>query len=97
MSVLYFICHHCQRTFPDNIQFEQCQCGRHWCSMKCAERDKYCDTKHDYLGEGFRDGWTCGYCREELATDSDLLRFLLERYNLTRDQAEQLYRERTVV
>jgi hypothetical protein len=61
--------------------------------MKCAEGDGYKNTDHHYLGEGFRDGWTCGYCRGEMATDSSLLHHLLKRHNLTREQVLEEYRK----
>lgn len=36
---------------------------------------------------------TCSICRLEVIPDANLLEYLLSRYSLNREQAENLYRE----
>jgi hypothetical protein len=57
MSVDWYSCKKCGRTFPDCGHYVHCECGEHWCSDECAEADGYereycklgCDIFEQYL------------------------------------------------
>lgn len=78
MSIDYYDCDSCGKHFSA-ISWDAvwCECGGSFCSEKCALKQI--------------DG-SCPLCREEVVRDLDLLFFLLKHYNITREQAVELYR-----
>ena len=74
MSIDYYVCVHCGEPFSDAGHFVCCDnCGTMWCSDECAEADGYTE-----------DG--CGYCREEIFTDRELLGMALFLLGYDRDE-----------
>lgn len=94
MGVDFFPCDSCGESICDCGSYEYCGCGRRWCDLKCAEKDGYREVEgvDPVAWDGGRETWTCAYCRYESFEDSALLNHLLKRYNLTRDQVVQEYR-----
>lgn len=78
MSLEYYDCDNCGATFSA-ISWNAfwCECGGSFCSEKCAQKQ----------GDG-----SCRLCRLEVVRDEDLLSFLFKHYNITREQAVELYR-----
>lgn len=77
MGVDYYVCHRCDTTFPDcSSHCIWCDCGGHFCSAECANQSE--------------DG-SCCLCRSEVVRDRDLLLFLLKHYQITYEQAMELY------
>jgi len=81
MSIDYFPCSYCDETFADCSKYiVYCDCGKIFCCNECAA------TKSD------NDILSCRICRNEYVPDGVLLQFALDRLSLTRDMAEQFYR-----
>lgn len=93
MGVDFFPCDYCGESICDCGSYERCECGRRWCDRKCAEKDGYMSDSDGYGDEpdGLISGPSCKFCRLEDAEDSKLLRYLLCRYNLTREQVVKDY------
>ena len=87
MGVEFFPCSQCGDTICDAGSYYRCNdnCERRWCSYSCRE-------KEDYYGGND----TCGYCRQELATDSTLLYYMLNCYGLKREQVLEEWKRRDV-
>lgn len=81
MGVEFFPCDSCGESICDCGDYERCGCGRKWCNEKCATKDGY-----DSDDENADEGGSCSFCRMEQAEDYQLLNYLLEKYNLTREQ-----------
>lgn len=94
MGVEFFPCDYCGESICDCGSYERCGCGRRWCDLKCAEKDGYREVEgvEPECWDGYREAWTCSYCRREQAEDSELLNYLLRQYNLTRDQVLEGWR-----
>lgn len=65
MGVDWLVCNECMDTFPDCGPYVSCECGNHWCSDKCAEKNgyKYKEWEDKY------GGWyesSCGHCGGEI-------------------------------
>ena len=78
MGVDFFPCDYCGESICDVGDYERCDCGRAWCDRKCAEFDGQ-DREED----------NCAYCRNEKAEDCDILKYLLNKYNLNRGDVEK--------
>jgi hypothetical protein len=82
MGIDYYTCSYCGDTFNDCGHYVSCDCGRHWCSDECAKKDKYRTTKD-----------TCGYCKNEIFEDGDLLKFSLKLLNINKKELIKQYKE----
>jgi hypothetical protein len=105
MGVDFYTCCFCHDTFPDCGPYEHCDCGRHWCSAEydsCAAQEGFRDDSEECNNEDCEDtehpygltcvageGSSCNFCRNESATDEEILEYLLEKLSLTREQAEE--------
>jgi hypothetical protein len=90
MGVDFYTCQNCERNFPDCSYFFTCtQCEHMFCSDKCGGKKV---EKEDPKGDSYNDLTSCFLCRKEIAADYQLLKFLLGHFNLTREQAMELYR-----
>jgi len=87
MSVDFFPCDYCGRSICDCGRYDYCNdnCGRCWCNQECAKGDGYEVDKNqeDDDGEYLKN---CKFCRKQDAEAYELLEFLLEKYNLTREE-----------
>ena len=94
MGVDFFPCDYCSDSICDCGSWERCNenCGRRWCDMKCARADGYKSEGEDEDEDGDFSP-SCKYCRDEDATDTSLLYFLLKWYGTTLDKAKKLYVE----
>lgn len=95
MGVDFLSCENCGHNFPDCGDFVNCECGKHWCSIECAESDGF-----RYEEDGFtpKDSeWeqetSCNYCREEDVEDYFLISFALMKLNMTRNELVQLMKQ----
>jgi hypothetical protein len=90
MGVDYYTCQNCERNFPDcSYHFTCSGCEVMFCSDECGGR-----AVEEKSERGKWDDLTsCVLCRMETATSDGLLNFLLKHFNLTRDQAMELYRK----
>lgn len=87
MGIDYYSCSYCNSAFPDcSSRCRWCDCGSRFCSPDCAKKEETVNDEGDTVGE------TCCMCRKEDANDTDLLNFLLKHFNLTHEQAMELYR-----
>lgn len=86
MGVDWYTCDCCGENFPDCVW---CDCGKSWCSDKCAEKDGY-----QMPDEGDDDGpeeTSCKFCRSEDVEDSELLKHCLKMLDISREDAVQNY------
>jgi hypothetical protein len=86
MGVDYYTCNHCDETFPDCGPMIWCACGNKWDYDECAAADGYVEPEDDYEDEG-----TCAFCRNEKATDEQLLAYLIDQVLTTRVEVEERY------
>jgi hypothetical protein len=88
MGVDFFPCDHCGESI--------CDCGDYWCCEECGHRlCTDCAKEHDV--EGWDDEEdeainNCPYCKNDMATDSDLLDFALYHLEVTREELMEKYR-----
>lgn len=95
MGIDYYSCDYCGKSFPDCCNYEYCNCGKHWCSEHCAElaglevnRElEECDDFSEEMN-GYK---TCQYCRKEDVEDYNLVDFLLNKLEITREEAVKEY------
>ncbi len=90
MGISFWICHNCNRTFPDCGEYTRCNtCELHWCSDECAEEEGYRWTEEeDEYGEAIT---SCDFCRNEAVEDFELFAYALERLGLSREALEEEY------
>lgn len=75
-SVDYYKCDCCGKVFSDwDDDCHFCDCGKHYCSDECAEK---CGFKEDLYS-------TCNFCRKEDFNDSQLLDYLLDKLDLSKE------------
>jgi len=93
MGVDFYACANCGRTFPDCGYYFSCYtCNHHFCSNDCGGREVEQDPNDPDGTKGYEEITTCILCRKEDATDYQLLKFLLNHFKITREQAMELYR-----
>ena len=87
MGVTYSTCDYCKETYYDGDgcchegrREDGNYCYRTWCSKDCAEADGATNWDDD---EGYY--CDCRYCRCEKFTDTQLLNYLLESSDMTRE------------
>ena len=93
MSVDFHTCDSCGRTFcAYNGQSTYCNdnCGFRWCCGECADEDGYIETEID--SDGNREA-SCSYCRNEAFTDHELLNFLLDEHEISREELVEEYKK----
>ena len=91
MSVEHYPCDCCEYVFCDCGDYVQCECGKHWCSDECAKEEGFkveVDNEEEY-------GTSCGYCRNEVFTDEELLDHALDLLNMTREELTKKKRSNT--
>jgi hypothetical protein len=88
MSIDYFSCAVCGKSFPDCSSYcRSCDgCGNWLCSDKCA---KLLPVSED----NDNDEKDCCICRDEIASDSRLLECLLHHFNITKEQAIEIWQK----
>lgn len=84
MSSRYFICPICERAFDTTCSVCCHDCGMNWCSEECALEAGAIVT--DELDS---DLYLCRACQGLEVDDYDLLRFLLEKVGMAREEAER--------
>lgn len=95
MSIDYYSCAICGHNFPDCGDYVSCEhCFNHFCSKKCAkmayaELDEEADIDNNEEEEYPH----CCICRKEAANDYILLEALLRHFNLTREQALEIWQK----
>lgn len=96
MGVDFYTCANCAYNYPDCGDYFRCSgCEEGFCSDKCGgrqiieeESDEEVDDEH------YKEELTsCILCRKESVTDNTLLHFLLNKFNLTYEQALELYKK----
>jgi len=77
----------CKRTFADCGAFFPCSCGESFCSEECGNRqiEEPETDEYDAL-------YSCNLCRGETILNNDLLKFLLEKYNITYKEAVEMFK-----
>lgn len=97
MGVDYYECNKCGFGFRDDSEYcVYCDCGAHFCSKDCAnptyetriEKLKEFGSERDYEYEACI---SCCVCNNEHCTDYALLQFLLGHFNISIDEAKELY------
>jgi hypothetical protein len=90
MGVEFFPCDYCGESICDCGSYTYCRdiCGRKWCDDKCAAAEGWRADKEDADDPN---DFSCNFCRDEDAEDSDLLKFLMKKYNLTREKLLKMY------
>lgn len=107
MGVDWLSCEYCGENFPDCGDFEMCECGKHWCSLECAEEDGYmsesCKLGYDLDDNDCEEscydcenhlGTTCKYCRHEDYSDEILLDYALQLLGINRENLIKQYNKR---
>lgn len=89
MGVDFYACQNCGETYCDCGYYFTCSCEAMFCSDRCGGKKV---EKGSESGNYWDDITSCVLCRVEVIPDIDLLNFLLKRHNLTRSEAEALYR-----
>lgn len=88
MGVDFYICHYCQETFPDCGSYTHCgNCYNHWCSDECAEKEGWIlpEDSDDYEDS------TCSFCRREAVEDYELLEYIIDNTNFSKEEWTQYY------
>jgi len=97
MSVDFYACSRCGDTFPDCGDYSYCEfCGNHYCSENCSELKLVkSDEDEDESNEDDEqdEQYNCCICRKEVATDDILLKALLKRFELTREDAVKIWKD----
>jgi hypothetical protein len=88
MGVVFKVCEHCEKVFPDCQDYFYCTCDSIFCSAECGGRQVEQEQTAEY-----EEHISCIICRGELIPDSELLSFLLAKYNLTWEEAVELYKK----
>jgi len=94
MGVDYYTCQACSHNFPDCGHYFTCgTCENMFCDEECGKKEYVldedgCEQENEWGGELT----SCILCREEVATDSDLLRVILGHFKIDREQAMEIYR-----
>jgi len=94
MGIDFYACDNCGETFPDCGDYFRCDCGDKFCSTECGD-SKVVEpaSSDDEDDDSYREEvTTCMHCRLESATSYDLLLFILAKFNMTYDQAMDLYK-----
>lgn len=86
MGVDFYPCNSCGETFCDCGVYVGCDCGNKWCDTECAEEEGY------QYNEETRDS-SCSYCRKEDFEDSELLRYVLRKSGITREEIISEYKK----
>lgn len=86
MSVDFFPCDYCGESICDCGPYVHCECGRKWCDKQCAQKEGF-----RYDNENTELEHSCGFCRNEVAEDSDLLTFILKKFKVSRDEIQKEY------
>jgi hypothetical protein len=90
MGVRHYNCHTCGRSFPDCVKYFRCfSCNGRFCSDECGGKQV---VPHPEDPPDMEEETTCVLCRKEQATDSQLLKTLLAHFNITHEQAMDIYR-----
>lgn len=95
MGVSYYSCSGCDWGYRDDSEYVcTCDCGSSFHSRDCGKLQNYCDWNEETESHRIDDykDITCKICRKETENDYVLLRALLKHYNLTREQAFQIYK-----
>lgn len=94
MGIDFYTCENCGRNFPDCTDYFGCfTCGARFCSSECGGSEIDDSEEDDNDEDNYEKITTCVLCRKEEATDTQLLHFLLEHFNLTREQVMEMYRK----
>ncbi len=101
MSIDYYKCMNCSASYrADSHYGVECECESIFCSKECGKLENHQEWNEDEDQE-----WselvhrvdkskpcTCILCRKEKYTDSMLLNSLLKRFNITKEQAINIWR-----
>ncbi|HVI40874.1 MAG TPA: hypothetical protein VM577_09455 [Anaerovoracaceae bacterium] len=89
MGVDFYSCAQCGECFPDCGPYFTCSsCEQMFCCDECGVR------KVEQPGEKrWQDVTSCLLCRKEDVTDSTLLYFVLNKFNLSYEEAVELYKK----
>jgi hypothetical protein len=94
MGVDYYTCANCHSNFPDCGSYFHCTgCDEHFCSYNCGGR-KVVEEEESEDEYEYEELTSCVLCRREKATDSDLLDFLLNHFNITYEAAMEIYKKK---
>jgi hypothetical protein len=90
MSNDFIVCAICGEARPGHYEFYTCElCSNVFCSWDCSEL--YSTLNED--GEPNDDIMDCCICRKDKANDYILLEALLRHFNLTREQALEIWQK----
>lgn len=96
MGVDYYQCDSCGRGFRDDSEYcAYCDCYNKFCTSKCGKLENYKDEYDEDDGGNRIDpdkDVTCVICRNEKYTDYTLLKAVLQHFNITREQAINIWR-----
>lgn len=95
MGVSYYSCSGCGDGFRDDSEYVcYCDCGSTFHSLECGKLQNYCDWNEEFESHRINNDRdiTCVICRKEVANEHVLLHALLKHYNITGEQAFQIYK-----
>lgn len=95
MGVDYYQCTGCSRGFRDDSEYcVFCECGNCYCSEECGKLDNYKEWNEetDSHRVDLEKDVTCTVCRNENYTDYTLLEAVCKHFNITRNQAVDIWR-----
>lgn len=98
MGVDYYQCANCNFGFRDDSDYcAWCECGNCFCSVECGKLSNYGEYNELHEGHRIDDNLdiTCVICRNETYTEQTLLAAVLEHFNITREQAINIWRSVT--
>lgn len=98
MGVDFFPCNSCKEIICDVGDYIYCEeCGRTWCDEECGEHDRLiltpcddCDTEEEAEEHGCGE-YVCGYCRNVMATDKELLDYVLKKLGISKSELTNEY------
>lgn len=96
-GISYYTCDICGENFADCSDYACCdKCGRVFCCDDCAEDGiltyiyydndgNECSEDDDY---DYQEVSSCKFCRKEDFDDEQILKYLLDKYKLTKDDVK---------
>ena len=95
MSETLGVCSICNKTFHNDEIGAICQCGSVFCSMNCAESNNTTNITFKQNTKIYQEELkSCCICKSKFITDENVLKFMLQKYSVTKEQIiQEIYKE----
>lgn len=95
MGVEFNACNKCGDTFYEGSSRCKSCCGLDWCSSECAKAEGFREEPKGFKQKGsiYSQETSCNFCRKEDFSDTELLNFLVNSHNSSRQEVVEMYKE----